>query len=120
MVKSNLLGGAELAAQRSGKNTDALGPSDNSDSGSDVQGVYGDDERASDSDAAGTGERGSISSAAGQPGADILPDRIEGGEAASQDAPLFDDASDVDNLAADDSDPAQGLAAEDPDSPPGR
>jgi hypothetical protein len=33
---------------------------------------------------------------------------------------LFDDASDVDNLAADDSDPAQGLAAEHPDSPPGR
>jgi hypothetical protein len=120
MAQSNLLGGAELAAQPSGKNTDTLGPSDNSDSGSDVQGVYAEDERASDSDAAGTGERGSIASGAAQPGADILPDRIEGGDAASQDAPLFDDATDVDNLAAEEPDPAEGLDADDPDSPGSR
>lgn len=119
MTSSSLLGGAPIPAQPPGKDTDALGTSDNSDSGSDVQGVYAEGELASDSDAVGTGERATVGGGLDQPDADILPDRIEGGDAQAQDAPLFDDASDVDNLAADDADPADGLDAADADSPAG-
>lgn len=65
-----------------GHGTGALGPSDTSDSGSDVQGApgaeFGDAELGSDSDAAGTGERaaaGGTTSVAD--GADINVDHIE-------------------------------------------
>ncbi len=119
MTSSSLLGGADIPAQPPGKDTGALGPSDNSDSGSDVQGVYAEGELSSDSDAVGTGERATVGGL-DQPDADILPDRIEGGEGAEEDAPLFDDAIDVNNLAVDDPDPADGPDAEDPDSSFGR
>jgi len=117
MTSSSLPGGSRFPAQPAGKDTDALGPSDNSDSGSDAQGAYGEGELASDSDAAGTGERATVGDGLAQPDTDILPDRIEGGESVTQDAPLFDDASDVDNLAADDGDAADGLDAADAETP---
>ena len=79
MATSSILGGTHLPEQVTGKDTDALGPSDNSDSGSDAQGAYGEGEMSSDSDAAGTGERASAGSGMDREDADILPDRIEEG-----------------------------------------
>ena len=116
MTSSSLLGGADTPAQPVGKDTDALGTGDNSDSGSDVQGVYAPGELASDSDAAGTGER-AVGGGPDQPDADILPDRTGGGDAQARDEPLFDAASDVDNLAADDADPAGVLDEADTGGP---
>lgn len=58
----------------------ALGPSDNSDSGSDVQGIPGQDPEGldSDSDAAGTGERAGVEPEnAAADGGDIDVDHIE-------------------------------------------
>ncbi|OYO26386.1 hypothetical protein [Janthinobacterium sp. PC23-8] len=58
----------------------ALGPSDNSDSGSDVQGIPGQDQESldSDSDAAGTGERAGVEPQNAQlDGADIDVDHVE-------------------------------------------
>lgn len=69
-----------------GHGTGALGPSDSSDSGSDVQGgapghragpELGDPGLESDSDAEGTGERGGVGLDSVQPGADIDTDHIE-------------------------------------------
>jgi hypothetical protein len=77
MATSSILGGSQMPEEISGKDVHALGPSDNSDSGSDAIGAYGDDELASDSDAAGTGERASVGNLGDQPDADILPDHIE-------------------------------------------
>jgi hypothetical protein len=77
MATSSILGGSQMPEEISGKDVHALGPSDNSDSGSDAVGAYGDDELASDTDAAGTGERASVGTLGDQPDADILPDRIE-------------------------------------------
>ena len=92
MTNSSFLGGEYAAQYAVGKDVDALGPSDSSDSGSDVQ-----DERsrrgdgnqadelgslivatASDSDAAGTGERASATGRDVPDGADILPDHLIG------------------------------------------
>jgi hypothetical protein len=77
MATSSILGGSHMPEEISGKDVHALGPSDNSDSGSDAVGAYGDDELDSDTDAAGTGERASVGTLGDQPDADILPDRIE-------------------------------------------
>lgn len=64
-----------------GHGTGALGPSDSSDSGSDVQGAaeeLGDAGLDSDSDRNGTGERSSASpDGEVKDGADIAPDHIE-------------------------------------------
>lgn len=57
-----------------GHGTGALGPSDSSDSGSDVQGEAGLD---SDTDAEGTGERGAVERDTVESGADIDTDHIE-------------------------------------------
>lgn len=95
MATSSILGGAKLPKEISGKDMQALGPSDNSDSGSDAVGAYGDDELSGDSDAAGTGERASAGRANKHSDAHILPDRIEK-------APGFDADSDLDNDADDD------------------
>ncbi len=108
MATSSILGGQHLPEHVRGKDTNALGPSDNSDSGSDAQGAYGDDEMASDSDAVGTGERASAGAGLDPSDTDILPDHIEGDE--DDDSLLsvgaeFDSAvADVHDLAADDSD----------------
>jgi len=62
-----------------GHGTDALGPSDSSDTGSDVQGgpAAEEDLLDSDTDAAGTGERGPAGKERDHPGADIDTDHLE-------------------------------------------
>jgi hypothetical protein len=110
MATSSILGGSKAPEEISGKDLQALGPSDNSDSGSDAVGAYGDDELSSDSDAVGTGERASAGLGRSQPDADILPDHIEQAPGDDADADLdsetgddLNDLSEVDDL-ADDSD----------------
>ena len=95
MATSSILGGSQLPEEISGKDIHALGPSDNSDSGSDAVGAYGEDELASDSDAAGTGERAAVGTDRSQTDADILPDHIER-------APGADAEDDLDDTAGDD------------------
>ena len=91
MTNSSILGGERPQPRAAGHDTHALGPSDSSDSGSDVQGetsmATGADEpdelggmpvaTDADSDRNGTGERGSATGDDGVAGADILPDGIE-------------------------------------------
>ena len=109
MATSSILGGEHVPEHVKGKDTNALGPSDNSDSGSDSQGVYGGEELSSDSDAVGTGERASAGFGCDALNADIMPDYIEGAPNESDaedylsDEPL-DDASDVQSLAEDNED----------------
>lgn len=89
MSNDPLLGGSRAPVQAPGKDIDALGPSDSSDSGSDVQtdlhrSALPDDgsegaapiAHGSSSDAAGTGERASADPVSPQDDADVLPDRI--------------------------------------------
>lgn len=92
MTKSSFLGGQPAATYPPGKDVEALGPSDSSDSGSDVQGEFssqGDGAQAdfmgslivdtdSDSDASGTGERGSATGRDTPLGRDIAPDHLIG------------------------------------------
>ncbi len=115
MANSSILGGTPSPAAVAGKDTDALGPGDNSDSGSDAQGAYGDGELHSDSDSVGTGERATAGDGFERVDADILPDHIE----KSSDDLLMDDgddidsadqldAADVDELALDEDDTEEG------------
>lgn len=106
MATSSILGGRHLPEHVRGKDTNALGPSDNSDSGSDAQGAYGDEELSSDSDAAGTGERASAGPGLEVSDADILPDHIEGDDDLTSEGDDGDQetAADVHDLAAEDSD----------------
>jgi hypothetical protein len=77
MGRSSILGGQRAPSPPPGHDTDALGPSDSSDSGSDIQGQRAIDPH-SDSDADGTGERGSALPEEGvDEASDILPDHIE-------------------------------------------
>lgn len=108
MANSSILGGTPQPAAIAGKDTDALGPGDNSDSGSDAQGAYGDGEMHSDSDSVGTGERATAGDGFERVDADILPDHIErsGSDRLAEDADDIDsaerlDAADVDELALD-------------------
>jgi hypothetical protein len=73
MAYSSILGADSAPEQPSGRDAGLLGPSDNSDSGSDTIGT---DEAYADSDAVGTGERGSVTPGEALEGGDILPDRI--------------------------------------------
>ncbi|MEY2618508.1 MAG: hypothetical protein RL522_1510 [Pseudomonadota bacterium] len=73
MTYSSILGADRAPIQPSGRGSDLLGPSDNSDSGSDALGT---EEIHGDSDSSGTGERGVVTGVDGKEGADILPDRI--------------------------------------------
>ena len=126
MATSSILGGERAARQADGKDVDRLGPSDTSDSGSDVQGerpmATGPDnpaewgaivtDLASDTDASGTGERASVDGSDVADGADILPDRIV------DDPGLLDvdDLPDVDSaVAADDLADEDVADADDPD-----
>jgi hypothetical protein len=93
MATSSILGADRAPSQAAGRDVEALGPSDSSDSGSDVQGeldlapptdlddtVYGTVQPglASDSDSAGTGERSAaLPDEAGREAGDILPDRVQ-------------------------------------------
>ena len=108
MATSSILGGSKAPEEISGKDLQALGPSDNSDSGSDAVGAYGDDELSSDSDAVGTGERASAGLGRNQPDADILPDHIEQAPGTDADTDVdadagddFNDLSEVEDLADD-------------------
>jgi hypothetical protein len=90
MSRSNILGGERAPQQAKGRDDATLGPSDTSDSGSDIQGesrLKTDTEEGelggatpvafdSDSDSMGTGERRSAVPDHGRDGADIGPDRI--------------------------------------------
>jgi hypothetical protein len=84
MAYSSILGADPAPAQPSGRGSDLLGPSDNSDSGSDAIGTG---EIHADSDGSGTGERAAVAGRDIEDGADIAPDRIvrlgaeSGGEA---------------------------------------
>lgn len=120
MATSSILGGTKLPEEISGKDLHSLGPSDNSDSGSDAIGAYGDDELSSDSDAAGTGERASAGIGGGQLDADILPDHLENAPGADTDLDSdagddFNDLDEVDELAGDSDDE---VAGDDPDAEP--
>ena len=127
MATSSILGGTKAPEEISGKDVHSLGPSDNSDSGSDAVGAYGDDELSSDSDAAGTGERASPGLGRDQPDADILPDHIEHTPGADTDTDLdpeggddFDDLSDVEDLTDDLDDLDVDVEDDDDDDPLGR
>ena len=116
MATSSILGGDRVPLTPAGRDTDALGPSDSSDSGSDVQGERGFDalddgqiggDRAglgSDSDASGTGERGAaVRDSEIVEGADIAPDRIGAIDGSDDDQGRDDiDLADLEALAADD------------------
>jgi len=113
MARSSILGGSHAPERARGTDTDALGPSNSSDSGSDVQGArematepdnageWGAlvAEGESDSDSFGTGERGAATGG-GRDNGDILPDRIvtPGLGGTSNDA-----LGDVDDMADEDS-----------------
>ena len=73
MAHSSILGADIAPAQPGGRGSDRLGPSDSSDTGSDALGT---NELHEDSDAAGTGERGSATGGDEREGGDILPDRV--------------------------------------------
>lgn len=114
MASSSILGGVSAPVHADGKDVDALGPSDSSDSGSDVQGersmpTTADNpgewgavvtEGGNDSDASGTGERASAEGEPPRDGDDILPDRIVDAPGEDELDPDALTASDV--LAADD------------------
>ena len=120
MSNSSILGGQPAANRAAGRDVDALGPSDSSDSGSDVQGERPMSTAAdnpgefgavpvdgrNDSDALGTGERASADGDDPADGADILPDRIIDTAAEDIDdddaALAIDGDTDVEDLAADD------------------
>ncbi|WP_343640814.1 hypothetical protein [Roseateles sp.] len=117
MATSSILGGTPAPEQSKGRGTDALGPSDSSDSGSDVLGERrmstGPDDpdelgatpadKGSDTDRFGTGERASATPGGELDAADILPDRVS-----SEPQPDDIDASiDVEDLASGD-DPSAG------------
>src|SRR4051812_10634680 len=73
MAYSSILGADTAPARPTGRDSDALGPSDNSDTGSDAVGTF---EAHADSDAVGTGERGSVTPDDALEGGDIMPDRV--------------------------------------------
>jgi hypothetical protein len=73
MAYSSIVGADPAPTQPSGRDAELLGPSDNSDSGSDAVGTS---EAHADSDAVGTGERGSVTPGEGREGGDILPDHV--------------------------------------------
>ena len=117
MATSSILGGTQAPAQAKRRGTDSLGPSDSSDSGSDISGERqmstGPDDPdelgatpstpSSDTDRFGTGERASATPGRDPEAADISPDRVS-----REPSPDDIDASiDVEDLASGD-DPSAG------------
>lgn len=119
MAKSSILGGTPAPRNPAGTDVDALGPSDSSDSGSDVQGerpmATSPDQRDewgglpskknSDTDALGTGERGVAAGSEVESGADILPDHLvrrRGAAGALDDAAVSEAVRDMAVLGEDD------------------
>jgi hypothetical protein len=74
MAYSSILGGDRAPEEPSGREAELLGPSDNSDSGSDTIGTYEASPESTDSSM--TGERGSVAGPEAEIGADIGPDRV--------------------------------------------
>ncbi|MEO7116183.1 MAG: hypothetical protein ABIZ18_10005 [Caldimonas sp.] len=119
MSHSSILGGERAPQQAKGRDDETLGPSDTSDSGSDIQGasrLKTDTEEgelggatpisnSSDSDSMGTGERAEAVPEGARDGADIAPDRI----ASSRDA--LDSAQSITG----DDDSIEALVDESPD-----
>jgi hypothetical protein len=145
MGHSSLVGIDPVPLIAEGRDSDALGPSDSSDSASDIAGITDDDgdpsapvdtilgtdaasatERMSGgSDAGGTGERRSAAADGGREGADISVDRImrAGDELALDDDLELDDDADpdlafVDRLEASTPDPARPNPEPDPPEDP--
>jgi hypothetical protein len=113
MSNSPLFGAERAPQQARGRDADALGPSDTSDSGSDIQGatrLKTDAEEGelggatpvaldSDSDAMGTGERAEAVPEGARDGADIAPDRIAQSKDALDAANVSIDTGELDELA---------------------
>jgi hypothetical protein len=146
-MESTIRGGTPPPSRASGKDVDSLGPSDRSDTGSDIQGerpmATGPDNESelgatvadlsSDSDASGTGERASADGRDPLDGEDIMPDRIidDPNPNASDDPtrrqksfeaaelPIDDDTSDIDDE-DDDEDGQDGQEDEQIDQATGR
>jgi len=112
-----VLGGERAPQLGKGRSAGSLGPSDTSDSGSDIQGatrLQTDAEEGelggatpididSDSDSMGTGERGSAVPGGGRDGADIGPDRIARSKDALDSAvSIGGDDDSIESLADDD------------------
>jgi hypothetical protein len=120
MSQSSILGGERAPQQAPGRDAETLGPSDSSDSGSDIHGatrMKTEPEEGleaggatpvvedSDTDAAGTGERAEAVPEGARDGADIAPDRIARSKDALDSAESITDNDDaIEALAADDSD----------------
>ena len=74
MAYSSILGGDRAPQEPEGRDAELLGPSDNSDSGSDTIGTLEADDESVDSQR--TGDRGAVAGAETEIGADIKPDRV--------------------------------------------
>ncbi|MBC7699681.1 hypothetical protein [Aquabacterium sp.] len=139
MARSSIFGTEQAPRHAPGHDADALGPSDSSDSGSDIQGELhletddfetlsaaisgaGNTDLQSDTDSGGTGERGSAVPEHIREGGDISPDRVilSGEEALETDPDLvsIDDPQGVDleNLVADDEEYSEEEDEEDEDN----
>ncbi len=103
MARSSIDGVERADPIPAGRDIDALGPSDSSDSGSDMQGIAG--REGSDTDAAGTGERSSATPERVVSDRDILPDRITGNPDAQPDEEDLPALGEVDNAALGDESP---------------
>ena len=123
MSQSSILGGERAPQQSSGRDAETLGPSDSSDSGSDIQGatrLKTEPEEGleaggatpiiedSDTDAAGTGERAEAVPEGARDGADIAPDRIARSKDALDSAESITGNDDSIESLADDSDDEDG------------
>ena len=118
MATSSILGGTHAPAEAAGKDVDALGPSDSSDSGSDVQtdrnrSALPDEgsegafpiAHGSTTDAAGTGEQASADPVKTREDGDVLPDRTGTFPPGGGGTPNHAGADAVDDLEADDEEP---------------
>ena len=74
MAFSSILGADVAPSHASGREAERLGPSDNSDSGSDTIGTG--EAREDTIDSGKTGDRAAVAGADLREGADILPDRV--------------------------------------------
>ena len=134
MATSSILGGQPAPRKAPGRDTDALGPSDSSDSGSDVQGerpmptlpdspgelgaVPADTD--SDTDASGTGERASATGEHTREAADILPDRVGASGDTTPGRDLEELAADEESDAGDEEAGEADAGAAGPGDAPGR
>ena len=74
MAYSSILGADVAPTNPAGREAELLGPSDNSDSGSDTIGTG--EAREDTIDSTKTGDRGAVAGPDAREGADILPDRV--------------------------------------------